>query len=110
MKVRDPGFEARLRAALRAHEARLPPELETRLADARQQAIAQGAGRRHPAWRVPVALAAGLLLALGLSLLRPQAVVAPRTAADFVLLVEDDPEFLADLEFYLWLESQDESG
>jgi len=102
MKVRDPGFEARLRAALRAHEARLPPELETRLADARQQAIAQGAGRRHPAWRVPVAL--------GLSLLRPQAVVAPRTAADFVLLVEDDPEFLADLEFYLWLESQDESG
>ncbi|RMG30717.1 MAG: hypothetical protein D6721_03060 [Gammaproteobacteria bacterium] len=96
------------RAALRAHEDRIPPEVASRLDRLRRKALEAGRRRSRGA-RMALAMAALVLLALALHLYHPEPVL-PQEPTDFVMLIEDDPEFLADLEFYAWLEAQNDSG
>ena len=108
--MKDGEFEHWVRARLEEHEATVSPGIRHRLAQGREAALASPAWFR---WRSPAlaGLATAALLLLAVRLWWPHSVpTVPEEPEDLVLLIEEDPEFIADLDFYEWLESQDGTG
>ncbi|WJW75671.1 DUF3619 family protein [Thiohalobacter sp. IOR34] len=104
MKDGDEAFARRLRQQLEAGLGQLDVPTRARLAAARRSAL-EGRSRR---WRAPLglALAASLLLALSILLLRAGGGAAP-VVEDIELLVSgEDIEFYEELDFYDWLAAQ----
>ncbi len=108
--MKDREFEDWARARLEEHEAALSAEIRRRLRLGREVALESSTRLR---WRLPMVagLATAALLLLAVGLWWPHSLpTVPGEPEDLVLLIEDDPEFIADLEFYEWLESQDGTG
>ena len=89
---------------------------DTRAALSRARNSALDAGTRlhsrRPRWIPAAAVAALLLVGIGVALLYPELNQPPMPAATFDDLVvidsEDDLELLEELEFYVWLEQQEQ--
>jgi len=102
------GFETRLRSALREQEDALDGATLARLGVARRAALAaQGASW----WRLHAPALGGAVLATALAVvvLLPLQQESWRPAPQVDSQVAEDPEFLEDLDFYLWL-SESEAG
>ena len=108
-----PEGRERLRCALDSSVEGLDAATLSRLNRARQAALEAAAARRS-GWRwslrvgglaLPASAALALVLAPGL--LSPPAPPLPAASSDFALLSEDlEPALLEELEFYAWLDSQ----
>ncbi|MFZ5594561.1 MAG: hypothetical protein ACOY4D_09950 [Pseudomonadota bacterium] len=113
--MKDDDFLQQARHTLRASEQHLDRDISARLVEARYKALATPHLSR-PGWIVPLALAASMLLALGLWLTVPDTRFIEQTAEtgvldDMALLTSQaDPELYDELEFYLWLEKANEPG
>lgn len=107
-----PEGRERLRRALDSSVEGLDAATLSRLNRARQAALEAAAGHRGWRWSLRVgglALAAGAALALVLvpALLSPPAPPLPVAGSDLALLGEEvEPALLEELEFYAWLDSQ----
>jgi hypothetical protein len=110
---RGGGFEADAARRYRRAAETLEPEIRSALRRARAGAQAQrpaAGGRWLP---LTAAVAAGVILAAILLFPAPETVGPPPAAAaeDLELLLdEEDFDFLAELDFYLWLETQADVG
>ena len=108
-----PEGHERLRRALDSSVEGLDAATLSRLNRARQAALDAAAARRH-GWRwslrvggLALAASAALALVLVPGLLNPPAPPLPAASSDFALLSEDvEPALLEELEFYAWLDSQ----
>jgi len=87
----------------------------SRLNRARQAALAQRR-KTAPRWFIPAGLASACALALAVAVWHGRA-GAPRAQADVAALaanaddadmVTDDDDFYADMDFYAWLDAQDQ--
>ncbi len=108
-----PEGHERLRRALDSSVEGLDAATLSRLNRARQAALEAAAARRR-GWRwslrvggLALAASAALALVLVPGLLNPPAPPLPAASSDFALLSEDvEPALLEELEFYAWLDSQ----
>lgn len=113
----DSGFLERARSAYTASLSSLDEQVVARLRAARQRAIAE-ADRQQPLWRTrPWALPAGvtalaLAVIIGSALFWPQNEQAsvPFAAANnndmAIVLSNDNLDMYADMDFYSWLQAQ----
>lgn len=106
-------FTRQIKTVLDHGNHNLDADTAARLARARRAALAGPARPRrhwHPAAN-GLAIAAGLLLAVGLWLSRPAPETAPPDMEDLQLLAEKpDLDFYQDLDFYVWLAEQNDEG
>ncbi len=108
-----PEGRERLRHALDRSVEGLDAATLSRLNRARQAALAAASTRRR-GWRwslrvggLALAASAALALVLAPGLLSPPTPPLPATSSDFALLGEEiEPALLEELEFYAWLDSQ----
>lgn len=114
---RDDSLERSAARAYRDAARDLDPATSAALARARREALA-GAGRVAPAWwAAPVALTTGAAaIAVGLVMTRqpvPSATplpVAGSAAEVEILLADESLDMIEELEFYLWLETEPDTG
>jgi hypothetical protein len=103
-----------LRARLDRRAAELDDLTVARLRAARKRALAAADEKKHAARWLPwsMAAAAVLVLTLGITLqLRaPENIIAAAPEDVDVLLVKDSPDFTDELEFYRWLEEEQDAG
>lgn len=113
--MKDDDFIQQASHILRASEQRVDGDTSARLVEARRKALATPRLSR-PGWIAPLALAASMLLALGLWLAVPDTrfIEQPAETGVFddmgLLTSQADPELYDELEFYLWLEKTNEPG
>lgn len=104
------------RHTLDTAEKNLSPPTIARLRAARRQALGDGARRSlRPAWLFPVgALAAAAAVVTVAALLwfsTPSTNLLQANVDDLGLLTApESPDFFADLEFYVWLDKNDDAG
>ena len=112
--VRDEELAAKAKALFDASVEGLDAGTLSQLNRKRHEALEKAAGRRPIAWTqwVPatgVAAAAVVAVAVWNSEPALSPAGAPATASDFEIILEvDDLEMLEDLEFYSWMELEDE--
>jgi len=114
----DDIFAQRARDLFLESTGHLDPEVLARLREARRQAV-QAVEQRHPGfslgWRVPAGALAlafvaviGGALWIGGSAPAPSASFAAANADAPMMMTNDNLDMYADLDFYQWLESQDQ--
>lgn len=112
----DPATVRRLRAQLDQGAQRLNVYTVQKLAQARMAAVnGERVPRTVPSWWLPAlgaGVAAALVVAVTLQVVRaPDTVVADAAAFDLELLTShDDLELYQELEFYAWLDDENESS
>ena len=112
--VKDDELAAKAKALFDASVDGLDGQTLSQLNRNRHEALEQAAGRRTIAWTqwVPATgVAAAAVVAVAVWNSEPSLAPsdAPSTASDFEIILEvDDLEMLEELEFYSWIELEDE--
>jgi hypothetical protein len=113
MTERDDGFQAGIRQQLEEAGDQLDQETLRRLRLARAEALEAAAGsRRNRLWLDVAMVGSVAALAVALWLVMPQQQNQPSLAFDDMEMLVDaeEPEFYQDLDFYYWLEQENEQG
>lgn len=111
----DEQFLSRVRANLDAAEEQLDGATRTRLAAIRREAVQQGQGGSWREWLVPVgglaAVATVAALSINLWMAPPPGEETAFPLEDMALLSDSEgPEFYENLEFYQWLENEEQQA
>ncbi len=117
MPTDDDKFLNAAKRALQEAEENLDPATITRLRVARRSAIADGLRAKSPAWRawlLPIggAVTAGLVVIMAATLwFSPPTNLIQANVDDVELLTaHESPEFFADMEFYSWLDDDNDAS
>lgn len=114
-KQQDEAFLSRVRANLDAAEEQLDSVTKTRLSAIRREAIQQGRGWSWRQWLLPAgglaAVATVAALSFNLWTTVPLDEVPASPMEDMALLSDSEgPEFYEELEFYQWLEHEEQQA